>query len=62
MDLKIKNKWALITGGANGIGEEVSCQLAIEGVNIMVTSRSEKTNQKFTAEARAFKILKFMAL
>jgi 3-oxoacyl-[acyl-carrier protein] reductase len=42
MDLKIKGKWALITGGANGIGEEISCQLAIEGVHIIATSRSEK--------------------
>jgi 3-oxoacyl-[acyl-carrier protein] reductase len=40
MDLKIKGKWALITGGANGIGEEISCQLASEGVNLVVTSRT----------------------
>jgi len=40
MDLKIKGKWALVTGGANGIGYEISCQLAAEGVNLVVTSRT----------------------
>ncbi|MBF0614000.1 MAG: SDR family oxidoreductase [Magnetococcales bacterium] len=40
MDLRIKGKWALVTGGANGIGEEISCQLAQEGVNLVVTSRT----------------------
>jgi len=42
MDLKIANKWALVTGGANGIGEEISRELASEGVNLVVTSRSEE--------------------
>ena len=40
MDLKIKNKWALVTGGANGIGEEISKELARAGANILVTSRT----------------------
>ena len=40
MDLKIQNKWALVTGGANGIGEEISKELAKAGVNLVVTSRT----------------------
>ena len=40
MDLNIAGKWALVTGGANGIGEDISRQFASEGVNIVVTSRS----------------------
>lgn len=40
MDLKIRGKWALVTGGASGIGEEISSQLAAEGVNLIVTSRT----------------------
>ena len=42
MDLGIKGKWALVTGGANGIGEQISLDLASEGVNLIVTSRSKK--------------------
>ena len=41
MDLKIKGKWALVTGGANGIGEEISQELAVAGVNLVVTSRTK---------------------
>ena len=41
MNLKIKGKTALITGGANGIGEEISEKLASEGVHILVTTRNK---------------------
>jgi len=40
MDLNIAGKWALVTGGANGIGEEISREFASEGVNLIVTSRT----------------------
>jgi 3-oxoacyl-[acyl-carrier protein] reductase len=40
MDLNISGKWALVTGGANGIGEEISREFAKEGVNLIVTSRT----------------------
>ena len=42
MNLNLKKKNALITGGANGIGEEISYKLASEGVNIFITSRKKK--------------------
>ena len=42
MDLEISGKRALITGGASGIGEGISYFLAQAGVNITVTSRSQR--------------------
>lgn len=42
MDLNISGKWALITGGANGIGEDISREFASEGVNLVVTSRTSE--------------------
>ena len=42
MRLGIKNKWALVTGGANGIGEQISLDLAKNGVNLIITSRENK--------------------
>lgn len=46
MNLGIRGKWALVTGGANGIGEAISTQLAAEGVNLVVTSRSSEPVNK----------------
>lgn len=43
MDLGIVGKYALITGGANGIGASITEVLAKEGANVLFTSRSQKT-------------------
>jgi 3-oxoacyl-[acyl-carrier protein] reductase len=46
MDLGINGKNALITGGASGIGRAIALDLAKEGVNVVITSRSkDKLNQ-----------------
>lgn len=39
MDLKLKNKAALITGSTSGIGEAIAKTLAAEGVNVIVHGR-----------------------
>jgi len=36
MDLKIKDKIAVITGGGNGIGRAISLCLAAEGAKVVV--------------------------
>lgn len=42
MDLKIKNKIALVTGAGRGLGEGICMSLAKEGVRVIATSRTEK--------------------
>jgi 3-oxoacyl-[acyl-carrier protein] reductase len=42
MELNLKNKSALVTGGGNGIGAGISEALAEEGVNIALTYNSDK--------------------
>ena len=42
MDLGIKNKNALVTGGATGIGKAIVAELVSEGVNVAFTSRNQK--------------------
>ena len=47
MDLNLKGKVALVTGGANGVGREIALTLAAEGAAIAVNYR------KSAAEAEA---------
>ncbi len=56
MKLNLKEKTALITGGANGIGEEISHKLASEGVNILVTTRNKKNIVKLKKKLSNFNI------
>lgn len=42
MDLGIKGKKALITGGGRGIGREIALNLANEGVHVCILSRTEE--------------------
>ncbi|GIT17158.1 MAG: hypothetical protein CM1200mP38_8150 [Dehalococcoidia bacterium] len=44
MDLGLKNKVALITGGSEGIGLAAAQCLAFEGVKVIICGRS---NEKF---------------
>ena len=46
MDLQIKGKTALITGGSVGIGLAVAEGLAREGVNLVLCARDEERLQK----------------
>jgi 3-oxoacyl-[acyl-carrier protein] reductase len=41
MDLRIKNKVALVTGAGRGIGDGICRSLAKEGVKVIATSRTE---------------------
>ena len=56
MKLGIKNKTALVTGGCNGIGESISIELAEEGVNLIVTSRSKEPIEKLKEKLKSFDI------
>lgn len=41
MDLKLSGKTYIVTGGAKGIGEAISKELAQEGANVVVAGRSK---------------------
>lgn len=46
MDLGLKGKKALVTGGASGIGQAIALDLAKEGVKVFITSREETKLKK----------------
>jgi NAD(P)-dependent dehydrogenase (short-subunit alcohol dehydrogenase family) len=40
--MKLKNKYALITGGSQGLGKEIAKAYLLEGASIMICSRNEE--------------------
>lgn len=47
-----KGEWALITGASEGIGEEYATQLAKNGFNILLISRTKENLDKVAQKAR----------
>src|SRR6187455_1638648 len=42
MDLYLKGKTAVVTGASQGMGRAIAKELAMEGVRVLATARSEK--------------------
>lgn len=55
MDLGIKYKTALVTGGAKGIGAAITRALMAEGVKVIFTSRDQEAIFKMEAEPALFR-------
>jgi len=54
MDLGIKGKVALVTGGAQGIGRATALALAAEGVNVCVSDVNEDKGRQVAEEIKDF--------
>ena len=52
MDLKLKNKKALVVASSQGLGKAVAAQLAKEGAKVMITSRDEAKLKSVQQEFR----------
>ncbi len=52
MDLKLKNKRALVSGSAKGIGRAIAMALAAEGARVIVTGRTGESVAAAQAEIR----------
>ena len=48
MDLGLKGKTAIITGGSGGIGQGMVLEFAKEGINVVSASRDAKSGEKLT--------------
>ncbi|MGF7229833.1 SDR family oxidoreductase [Arachidicoccus sp.] len=52
MDLKLKGKVVIVTGGAKGIGEGIVDVLVSEGATVVIVGRSKADNDKKVAEVK----------
>ena len=53
MDLELKNKVAIITGGTQGIGRATALRLAAEGCRVVIAARGKERLDAVAAEVRA---------
>ena len=51
MDLKLKGKRALVTGGSKGIGWASACALADEGCDVLIAARNAPAGDRFRFRA-----------
>ena len=53
MDLELKGKVAIITGGSQGIGKAAALRLAAEGASVVIAARGREALDQVAAEIRA---------
>lgn len=53
IETKLEGKWAVVTGGASGIGKATTLELARAGAQVLVADKDEKGAAAVRTEARA---------
>src|ERR1700727_1838002 len=53
MDLELRGKRAIVTGGSRGIGKAIARQLAEEGVDVIISARNKEQVRATASELSA---------
>jgi NAD(P)-dependent dehydrogenase (short-subunit alcohol dehydrogenase family) len=53
MDLHLRGKHAIVTGGSRGIGKAIARELATEGVDLVIAARNRQTLESTASELSA---------
>src|SRR6266545_7432715 len=61
MDLGLKDKVAIVTGGSRGIGRAICLGLAAEGCNVALCARGEEKLRETESEIKALGVKVFAA-
>jgi 3-oxoacyl-[acyl-carrier protein] reductase len=56
MDLELRGKVGLVTGGSRGIGRSIALRLASEGVHVSICGRTAETLDRSLAELRGLEV------
>ena len=56
MEMNLARKYALITGGSHGIGRSIAIELAKEGVNIAICSRTQSRLDETLSILQQYKV------
>lgn len=56
MDLGIKDRVAIVTGGSRGLGRQIALSLAREGVKVAICGRTQDSLEKTLAEIKTHKV------
>jgi 2-hydroxycyclohexanecarboxyl-CoA dehydrogenase len=63
IETRLDGKWAVVTGGASGIGRAATLELARAGAHVIIADKNEKGGTALRSEARAKDLkVEYMAL
>jgi NAD(P)-dependent dehydrogenase (short-subunit alcohol dehydrogenase family) len=62
VDLKLRGRLAIVTGGSRGIGKAIATELAKEGAKVAIVARGLETGKAAASEIASVAVVKEISL